>query len=61
MQYPGARAAWRALSGSFNPGLTEFVNGLLATRSVSGGYLLSSARWKSDLAHERELASSDVA
>jgi hypothetical protein len=56
LQLPGARAAWKFLNGNFNPGLAEYVDRLLATRSTPWGYLLSSARWKSDVARERAIA-----
>jgi hypothetical protein len=56
MQRPGVRAAWKALSGNFNPGLAEFINEVLATNQTPTAYLLSPERWKVDVARERGLA-----
>ena len=60
MRHPGARVAWKALSGSFNPGLAAFMDGLLAENKLSEGYLLSPAHWTSGVARERELATNNA-
>jgi hypothetical protein len=56
MRLPGARAAWKTLSGNFNPGLGKFMDGLLAANLTSEAYLLSPARWKVDAAREQTIA-----
>jgi hypothetical protein len=48
------------LSGSFNPGLAAFMDGLLAENKLSEGYLLSPAHWTSGVARERELATNNA-
>jgi hypothetical protein len=60
MRHPGARAAWKALSGSFNPEMAVFMSGLLAKSQPSEGYLLSPAHWTPNVARERELAAGDA-